>query len=63
MLLNSRTPHARQRRDLAAIARLIADSNLFNVLTAEVQAEAEREEVVPGSLTIELTKLVANICN
>lgn len=64
LLLNTRSDHARQRRDLAAIARLIADSALFTALAPALAEETARcQSPDPHSLTMELTRLIANICN
>ncbi len=53
ILLNSRTAHARQRRDLAAIARLIADSSLASALLPALELEASSgQSILPHSLTI-----------
>lgn len=40
LLLNTRNSHTRQRRDVAAIARLIADSDLFAKLEPAIAEEA-----------------------
>jgi hypothetical protein len=64
MLLNTRGNHTRQRRDVAAIARLIADSTIFATLEGEIEAEvANGKSTEAHSMTIEVTKLISNICN
>ena len=39
ILLNSKALPSRQRRDVAGIARLVADSKIFDVLTEMIERE------------------------
>ena len=64
LLLNTRNSQARQRRDVAAIARLIADSELFAKLEPSIAEEAkEGRSTQAESAALEATKLIGNICN